>query len=195
MLRLPYSPMFSEILRATGSYSDQDVGLFEKQASVRQVEKGQVLLRKGEVARSLFFILEGAVFQYKPGLETERDIIDLHLDHEWLFNYTSLISQKPAECEMEAFIDSSVLELSLETLHYLTGKSLAFLQLNRVLERAVSKLHFFDNSMTPLEKYQFVLSTRPQLIQVFPLKMIASYLKITPETLSRVREKLARGIS
>jgi hypothetical protein len=47
--------------------------------------------------------------------------------------------------------------------------------------------------MTPLEKYQFVLQTRPQLVQVFPLKMIASYLKVTPETLSRVREKLARG--
>jgi CRP-like cAMP-binding protein len=190
-----YSPMFSEILRATGSYSDQDVALFEKQASVRQVEKGQVLLRKGEVARSLFFILKGAAFQYKTGPETERDIIDLHLDLEWLFNYTSLIGQKPSECEMEAFVDSTVLELSLETLHYLTGKSLAFLQLNKVLERAVSKLHFFDNSMTPLEKYQFILNTRPQLIQVFPLKMIASYLKITPETLSRVREKLARNIS
>jgi CRP-like cAMP-binding protein len=187
--------MFSEILRATGSYSDQDVALFEKQASIRHVEKGQVLLRKGEVTRSLFFILKGAVFQYKTGPETERDIIDLHLDLEWLFNYTSLIGQKPSECEMEAFVDSTVLELSLETLHYLTGKSLAFLQLNKVLERAVSKLHFFDNSMTPLEKYQFILNTRPQLIQVFPLKMIASYLKITPETLSRVREKLARNIS
>ncbi|MEO6283125.1 MAG: Crp/Fnr family transcriptional regulator [Dyadobacter sp.] len=187
--------MFSEILRATGSYSDQDFQLFEKEVKVRQVEKGQVLLRKGEVARSLFFILKGAFYQYKTGSETERDVFDLHLDHEWLFNYTSLISQKPSECDVEAFNDASVLELSLETLHYLTGKSVAFLQLNKVLERAVSKLHFFDNAMTPLEKYQYILSNRPQLIQVFPLKMIASYLKITPETLSRVREKLARGIS
>jgi len=41
--------------------------------------------------------------------------------------------------------------------------------------------------MTPTEKYRYILSNKPQLIQKFPLKYIASYLNITPETLSRVR--------
>ncbi|WAC11427.1 Crp/Fnr family transcriptional regulator [Dyadobacter pollutisoli] len=185
--------MFSEILRATGMYSDMDVRLFERVVSVREVRRNEVLLQKGEVCRSLALILEGAVFQYKDNLEKERDIIDLHLPNEWVFNYTSLLGQKPSETFIEAFADSRIIELSLETVHYLTGKSLAFLQLNRVLEGAVSRLQFFDQAMTPLEKYQFILKTRPQLVQVFPLKMIASYLKITPETLSRVREKMARG--
>jgi len=47
--------------------------------------------------------------------------------------------------------------------------------------------------MTPLQKYQYILDHRPDLIQQFPLKIIASYLKITPETLSRVRDKLSKG--
>lgn len=187
--------MFSEILRATGTYSDQDVLLFESWARERQIRKSEVLLREGEVARSLFLVLKGGVFQYKKNVEKEPDIIDLHLPNEWFFNYTSLVGQKPSQAFIEAFTDSSIIELNLEAIHYLTSKSLAFMQLNRILEGAVSRLHFFDYSMTPLEKYQFVLKTRPQLIQVFPLKMIASYLKITPETLSRVREKMARGIS
>jgi CRP-like cAMP-binding protein len=185
--------MFSAILRATGTYNDRDVELFEKLANVRQLAKGEMLLMEGEVTKSMFFMLEGAVFQYRLNAEKERDIIDLHLPGDWFFNYPSLIGQKPSESCIAAFADSVVLELTLETIHYLTGKSLAFLQLNKVLEGATSRMAFFDRSLTPLEKYQFILQSRPQLIQAFPLKMIASYLCITPETLSRVRERITKG--
>jgi hypothetical protein len=60
------------------------------------------------------------------------------------------------------------------------------------MDSAVSRVIFFDNASTPTEKYLYILNNRLQLIQAFPLKMIASYLKITPETLSRVREKVTR---
>jgi CRP-like cAMP-binding protein len=185
--------MFSEILRATGTYSDQDLLLFEREVLLRQVGKNEILLGQGEIARSMFLILKGAVVEYRVKSETERDIIDLHLGGEWCTNYKSLIGQKPSESFIKTSAESTIIELTLDSVHYLTGKSLAFMQLNKILEGAMSRLDFFDNSMTPLEKYQFVLNKRPQLIQVFPLKMIASYLKVTPETLSRVREKLARG--
>jgi hypothetical protein len=55
------------------------------------------------------------------------------------------------------------------------------------MDNAVSKIVLFDNALAPKEKYLYVLNNRQQLIQEFPLKMIASYLKITPETLNRVR--------
>jgi hypothetical protein len=85
------------------------------------------------------------------------------------------------------------LELSIENIHKLVAISPVFLQLGGILASSVSRISFFDNDLTPLKKYQFIIQNRPQLIQAFPLKLIASYLKITPETLSRVREKLAKG--
>ena len=184
--------MFEKILLSTGTYSDYEIELFEKSISLRQVGKKEVLLREGQVAKSVSFIVEGAVFQYRHNIEHEREIIELNISNEWFFNHASLTGQKPSELFIEAFTESIVLEVSLDVIHYLTGKSLAFLQLNRILEGAVSRLQFFDHAMTPMEKYQFVLKTRPQLVQLFPLKMIASYLKISPETLSRVREKITR---
>ena len=56
---------------------------------------------------------------------------------------------------------------------------------------SVSRIVLFDNALTPKAKYAYVLNNSPQLIQEFPLKMIASYLKITPETLSRSERRLS----
>lgn len=185
--------MYAEILRATGNYLDDEVRLFEKEVTVREVQKRELLLRKGEVARSVYYLLEGAVRQYDILSEEELNVIDLHIPGEWFLNYESLVAQSPSRVFIEAFADCRFIELSLETVHYLTGKSIAFLQLNRILEGAFGRMQFFDRSMTPMEKYAFLLDHRPRLIQAFPLKTISSYLKVTPETLSRVRKAVASG--
>ncbi|MEO5563434.1 MAG: hypothetical protein ABIR18_08365, partial [Chitinophagaceae bacterium] len=62
-----------------------------------------------------------------------------------------------------------------------------------IFEQATSRVHFFDNRLNPTEKYQYILDNKSGLLQKFPLKLIASYLKITPETLSRVRESFSKG--
>lgn len=186
--------MYGDILRATGTYRDSEIELFEKEIRLREVGKNELLLRKGEIARTVCYLLEGAVRQYDILPESEHNIIDLHLAGEWFFNRESLISQRPSELFTEAYTDCRFIEISLETIHYLTGKSLAFLQLNKVLEGAFQRMQFFDQSMTPVEKYRHLLDNRPRLIQTFPLKIIASYLKITPETLSRARNAIANSV-
>jgi CRP-like cAMP-binding protein len=184
--------MYSEILRETGTYTDEEVMLFEEAVRSQHVARSAFLLHKGHVAKSMYYLLSGSIYQYEQVSGFDRNIIDLHIQNEWFFNYQSLISQRPSEFYIQAFTDSHILELSLETVHYLTGRSIAFLQLNRVLEGAMERMKFFDQSMTPAEKYTFILNNRPRLIQAYPLKMISSYLKLTPETLSRVRKSISR---
>jgi CRP-like cAMP-binding protein len=186
--------MFSGLLRATGTYTDEEFRLFEEAVRTRHVARNEFILHKGQVAKSMYYLLSGSVYQYEQvSEELDRNMIDLHIQNEWFLNYQSLISQRPSEIYIQTFTDSHILELSLETVHYLTAKSVAFLQLNRILEGALVRMKFFDQSMTPFEKYTFILDNRPKLIQVFPLKMISSYLKLTPETLSRVRKSISRG--
>jgi hypothetical protein len=107
--------------------------------------------------------------------------------NEWVLNHRSFVTQQPADSSISSFTGGIILELSIQSIHYLIGHSLSFLQLNKIMDNAVSRIVLFDNALAPKEKYLYVLNNRPQLIQEFPLKMIASYLKITPETLSRVR--------
>src|SRR6185312_9091668 len=151
-------------------------------------------LQRGEVQRSIFYLLKGSAYQYNFKQEAYQNIIELHEENEWFLNHQSLVGQIPSDVFIAAYAPCTVLELTLEAIHQLIGCSPTFLLLNKILESSTSRVHFFDNSSTPLQKYQFVLDSRPQLLQEFPLKMIASYLKITPETLSRTREKWVRSV-
>ena len=186
--------MYSEILLTTGTYSNEEITLFEEVIKSRHVARNEFLLQKGQVTKSMYYLLSGSIYQYEQVSELDQNIIDLHIRGEWLLNYQSLISQRPSETYIQTFTDCHILELSLDMVHYLTGKSIAFLQLNRVLEGALGRMKFFDQSMTPVQKYNFILTNRPQLIQAFPLKMISSYLKLTPETLSRVRKSISKKV-
>ena len=185
--------MLLEILETNGFYSDTDIALFESQVTFRNLLKDEVLVKPGEISNAIYFILTGAVYQYNYIDEFQENVIDLHLDHEWFLNDNSFISQKPSVSFIKAYTDSRILELNIESLHYLIGKSPAFLQLGKIFEQATYRVRLFDNRLTPTQKYQYILDHRRDLIQKFPLKYIASYLKITPETLSRVRENLAKG--
>src|SRR5690606_16354801 len=122
----------------------------------------------------------------------DENILELHTDNEWFFNRSSLTRQTPAQSFVKAYTNSIILEINIQSIHALIYKSAAFFQFNSIISQPASSSYFFDNTTTPLQKYQHVLAHKPALLHTFPLKMIAAYLKITPETLSRVREKLAK---
>ena len=178
--------MTQNILRDMGQFSEADAILFEKHVTKRSFNKNDQLLKEGEVCRSAFYILSGSFYQFQTG-EIEDTIVDLHVQNEWMFNHMSFINQSPSKTSIKAFIRSEVIELSLSRLHELIIQSPAFLQFGRIFDQANTRIHFFDNSLNPVQKYNYIKEAKPLISQVFPVKMIASYLKIAPETLSRVR--------
>ncbi len=183
--------MHSEVLNTVGNFKNWEKDLFEKEIKLRHVAKHETLLRKGDIATSVFFNWKGLLFQHCKK-EENTSIIDLHLENEWVLNHKSFVTRQPADVNLSSLTGGIVLELTIDSIHTLIGHSLSFLQLNKMMDNAVSRIIFFDQAATPLEKYLHILNTKPKLIQAFPLKMIASYLKITLETLSRVREKVVR---
>jgi CRP-like cAMP-binding protein len=179
----------SEILGSIGPFNEPEVELFKAYRHVRLVKQKEQLLRTGDVCRSVYFLKRGAMVQYKPAGDQERLYTSLHVEKDWMVNYKSLMNQSPAEGCIEAFTECEVAEISLEAIHNLIRQSSNFLQLNRLLGSVAEQLDFFDRYHTPAEKYEALVRHNPRIIQTFPLKTIASYLKISPETLSRVRSK------
>jgi CRP-like cAMP-binding protein len=175
-----------EILNSLGQFSNFDIELFEKHSSKRILNKNEVLLNEGEICKSFCFILSGSFSQFKP-CDIDEVIIDLHLQNEWMFNQQSLIEQTPSNTTIKAFSKSEIIELSLNSFHSLCSKSQSFLQFGKILNQSANRIFIFDNSLKPNDKYNYINKVKPQLTKIFPIKMVASYLKIAPETLSRVR--------
>ncbi|WP_209434959.1 Crp/Fnr family transcriptional regulator [Pedobacter ginsenosidimutans] len=175
-----------EILASVGSFSPYDLLLFEEKTVRKIFSKNDMLLQPGEICQSVYFILSGSFFQFQDNDLTET-IIDLHLPKEWMYNHPSLIEQKPSGTTIKAFEDAEVIELSLSNLHGLIAGSQSFLNLGRIFDQANHRTYLFDNALSPAQKYNYIKNVKPLIVQVFPVKMIASYLKIAPETLSRVR--------
>jgi CRP-like cAMP-binding protein len=178
--------MLEAILKNIGHFSASDLQLFEKELKQRRVAKNEIILNEGIVCQTILYVVSGAIYQFKID-DIDEKVIDLHIADDWCLSYTSFISQKPSTTTIKAYSTTEVLEISIESVHRLIQLSPSFFQLGKVLEHAVSRTRYIDDSLSPLQKYKQILAARPQLLQEFPLKLIASYLGITPETLSRVR--------
>ena len=179
-----------ELLKKAGEFSEKESTLLKKELQFRKLKKDDFLLEKGNTCSSLSFIISGSFYQYNVDLELNKNIIDLNTSNDWVINHRSFTTRKPSEYSIQAFEESFVYELSIDAIHRLIAKSQSFLQMGKILEESTSRIDFFDNNNTPDEKYEFILKSKPNLLQKFPQKIIASYLKITPETLSRVRKRI-----
>lgn len=175
-----------EILNKIGQFSSFDCELFDKHTSRQRLNKNEILLKEGEVCKSFCFVLQGSFVQFQTK-DIDEQIIDLHLNNEWVFNQESLTEQLPSRTSIRAFSKSEILSLSLNNFHCLCAKSQAFLQFGKILNQTKFRTSLFDSSLNPSDKYQFITKAKPELTNIFPLKLIAAYLKVTPETLSRVR--------
>lgn len=178
-----------ELLGSVGHFCENELEMFKAYRQLRFFKKKEKLLSIGEVCKSIYFLKEGAIFQYKIKNENEKMYTDLHVEKEWILNYKSFINQCPSDANIEAFTDCEVVEIGIYAIHKLIENSSNFLQFNRVLGGLTERLDFFDQGDSPVEKYDFLVRHNPKIVQAFPLKTIASYLKISPETLSRVRSK------
>lgn len=182
--------LISDYLKNTISLSERELALLEDKLEFKVLEKDDYLLRKGEVCSFFGFIESGAIYQYKIDTDLEQNIIDLNVSKDWVLNHKSFTSQKPSDYYIQAFEKSYIHILSIESIHTLIAESQSFLQMGKILENAVARVDFFDNNNSPDEKYLHVLHNKPEIIQKFPQKIIASYLKVSPETLSRVRKRI-----
>ena len=180
--------MLKTDLDKTGRFSQSDFERLTGYMVPRALRKNEILLEQGQICQAVYFISSGSAYQFRYE-DIEEKVTDLHLPKEWCLNYSSFISQAPSQNIIKANSDTTVLELSVTAIHELIAQSPVFLQLGKILEGATTRTQYLDNSMSPSERYNDLIKNRPLVLQMFPLKLIASYLNMTPETLSRIRSR------
>ena len=148
------------------------------------------LLREGDIGSTIHFIVKGLVRNYQN--DDGREIVH-GFDYEGRFSasYESLITNTPTHLNVQALEETHTLALPGRVLLNLYERHACWDRIGRkILEDASVRRH--DKEMrfrrySPEEHYRLLIARRSPLIERVPLRHLASYLGITPETLSRIR--------
>jgi len=155
--------------------------------------KGHVIVKSETVCNHLFFVEEGLTRTYY--LKDGKDVTDwISAENSFACSIVSFITRKPDRRTIELLEPSTLWSLHYDALEDLYAKHHDIERLGRHLvsfglvqmQQKFDDLHF----ATALQRYQTLMATSPTFIQRVPLGMIASYLGITQETLSRIRSQI-----
>lgn len=182
---------FIQSVQAFGNFASSQMTLLLGEVAVRQLKKEEHLLKEGQVCPALYFLNQGSLRHYHITDEGSERTLNLVLEGDWVLDYQSFISQKPSRNFITAFEDSEVIELSICSLHKLIGHSPKFFKMGRLLEAGIQPANLYTEFSSPEERYREVLRKKPLWFQKFPLHLIASYLGVAPETLSRIRRRIS----
>lgn len=159
----------------------------------RHLRKRQYLLQEGDVCKYMAFIVKGAGRMYTMKENSQETIIRLAVESWWLGDYESYNLHTPSIYYIEMTEDSDVLLVTHEDMKNLGAAIPAIDEMVREIDRkgtiATQKRIHAAISMDAEERYELLAKTYPEFVRRFPQSMIASYLGISPETLSRVRKK------
>lgn len=155
------------------------------------ISRKEYLKVKGTTDTNLYFIVSGSLRIYVLD-ESEENIIRFGYKNNFIVALDSFISEKPSDLFIQAIKRSELKVIKKSTFMNLVESSMENTKIwYKILENLIfQQLERERDILTssPLERYKRVLARSPQLFQEIPNKYIASYLRMTPETLSRIKK-------
>src|SRR5690242_3170470 len=160
-----------------------------------KISKGNFLLRQGEICKHSFFVESGLLRQYSIDNKGKEHILQFAPETWFISDRGSIYFNQPSDYFIQALEDSKVLQIDERFILQLAEQNKTFLAFNNKLLH--NHIRHLQNRVTQLlsataeERYLDFIKLYPDILLRVPQSMVASYLGITPESLSRVRKDLA----
>jgi len=158
-----------------------------------KLRKHQYYLQEGNVCKHLGFIVEGAMRQYSVDDKGVEHIVQLFIEEYWVSDRESAVMLTPSVYNIDAWENTVLLNITRMNMLELMVKIPSLVKMIQLMDdrHAIAYQKRLNSTISnPAEKrYNEFTRTHPKFIQRFPQHLIASFLGITKETLSRVRNQ------
>jgi CRP-like cAMP-binding protein len=174
--------------------SDADFALITAELLPYKLRKKQYLLQAGEVCQYQAFVVEGALRLYTVDARGHKQIHVLGVENMWIGDRESWSQLMPSRYYIDAVEDSQLLLITCPQAQELVRRVPLVAELVRIQQErnAIATQQRLHDAiaLSAEERYAAFVLQHPTYVQRFSQLMIASYLGISPETLSRIRAKL-----
>lgn len=176
--------------------SDHEVQLIESVCKPKKLRKKQFLLQEGDIWHYNTFICRGLVKTFSIAENGTEHIINFAPEHYWTGDRESLHNGTPSRLNIDAIEPTELILIDKSDFEKIC---LEIPQLNQLVNQIIQKSFIVSQSrilanisFTAEEKYQNFLEKYPHIVNRIPQHMIASYIGITPETLTRLRRNMVK---
>ncbi|GAA4329227.1 Crp/Fnr family transcriptional regulator [Mucilaginibacter gynuensis] len=192
-------PRFRKEIDQWVVFDDQEWEVLTGHIRLINIKRNGHFAEIGSVCAHLGFLISGSVrlFHLKDGVEITAYVT---LPNEFISSYKSFIRQEPGSLGIQAIEDSLVAVFDRQNWELALDHPVIGHKIERLGRLIAEKLVFcYEDRLaafitkTPAERYEALISCRPEMIQNIPQHYLANYLGITPTSLSRIRKRITRS--
>lgn len=198
-----YDPDFEvlEIMRSLVSSNEntqEEKDFFAANIVVKRVKKGDFLIKEGQPIKASYHVFKGCVREYYDK-EGEEKTVAFYTAGESLTDDGNTVNKPPSkvswECISECIVSVFTFEVEKEMYRRFPRlESICRMGIEKQYSNYKTAINLYLSS-SPLERYENLVKTKPELFQLAPLYQIASYLGVKPESLSRIRGRMRSSAS
>jgi CRP-like cAMP-binding protein len=188
-------PEFEIYIKEQASLSGDDIELMRAKAIEKTLRRKDILVHQGDVCRYKIFVTKGLLRAYTAHEDGSEHIMHFSPENSWFTDPESFANATPSNYTIEALEHSEVILWTKNDLRYLVGNIPGLkAYFDKLIYKAGTilrhRLHSAISS-TAEEKYEEFIKNHADIHARVPLHMVASYLGVTRETLSRIRRSHA----
>ncbi|MDP9960885.1 Crp/Fnr family transcriptional regulator [Chryseobacterium lathyri] len=174
--------------------SPEEIIIFKNFWTEKTLKKGEFLLRNGETCRYDSYIVSGVLKAFCINSENgNEEILFLAIDHWWATDISSFSKQKASIYNIQAVENTSLLQISHQSFQKMLQEIPSLERYFRIILEGylgtLEKRIVFNNMYKAEQKYYDFLDTYPDIVSRVPQYLIASYLGVSAEFISRIRKK------
>lgn len=191
--------MFEQLYRSIHenvTLTDEEWELCKNSFRPKRMLKRQYLLQEGDTCRQIAFIEKGALYSFSMDNKGTKNVMQFGFEGWWIADLHSFFTQTPSTLNIEVLEDAELMLIGQKNHDKLLREIPAYERYQRIIiqNAYVALQQRVENALgrTAEERYSRLIERSPQFMNRVPLNLVASYLGMSPETLSRVRSQMSK---